>query len=190
MLSEVKAQLGKHSESVDLGRKAVEMQPNAFDAHYALAYALAATDHSADAIRESRQATAVATTDSQKQAAAELIKRITDAAIARVQPLPKPSAPPADALRVGGQIKPPVRTKDVRPVYPDVALAAGIQGVVIVEATIGADGKVAQATVLRSIPLLDAAAVEAVRQCEYQPTVVNGVAVPLIYTVTVGFALQ
>src|SRR5262249_47794237 len=66
MLSEVEAQLGKHSEAVDLGRKAVEMEPNGFDAHYALAYALATADHPADAIRESRQATVFATTDSQK----------------------------------------------------------------------------------------------------------------------------
>jgi TonB family protein len=189
MLSDVKAQLGKASEAIELGRKAVQMEPNTFDTHYALAYALAA-EHPADGIRELRQATLFATTDSQKQAAAELIKQITDAAIAHVPPLPKPSAPPADALRVGGEVKPPVRTKDARPVYPEVAAAAAIQGMVILEAIIGADGKVAQATVLRSIPLLDAAAIEAVRQWEYQPTVVNGVAVPLIYTVTVGFTLQ
>src|SRR5262249_3066133 len=132
MLSEVKAQLGKHSEAVELGRKAVEMEPNGFDVHYALAYALAAAEHPADAIRESRQAIMFARTASQKQAAAPLIKRSTHAAIARVPALPKPSAPPADALRVRGEVKPPIRTKDARAIYPDVAAAAGIQGVVIV----------------------------------------------------------
>jgi tetratricopeptide (TPR) repeat protein len=66
MLSEVKAQLGKTSEAVDLGRKAVEMEPSAFSAHYALARALAA-DHPVDALRESRQAAALARDDSQKQ---------------------------------------------------------------------------------------------------------------------------
>jgi len=190
MLSEVKAQLGKASDAVDLGRKAVEMEPNAFGAHYALARALAAADHPAEAIRESRQAGAFARDDSQRQAAAALRKYITDAAIARMPALPKASAAPAGALRVGGEVQPPVKTKDVRPIYPDVAAAAEIQGVVILEATIGADGKVAQATVLRSVPGLDAAALEAVRQWEFQPRLVDGDAVPLIYTVTVNFALQ
>jgi protein TonB len=87
-------------------------------------------------------------------------------------------------------VQQPVKTKDLRPVYPEVAAAAEVQGIVIIEATIGADGKVAQATVLRSVPLLDAAALEAVRQWEYRPTLVNGVAAPLICTVTVNFALQ
>src|SRR5262249_37082095 len=150
--------------------------------HYALARALA-TDHPAEALRESRQAAAFTRDDSQKQAAAALRKYITDTAIAHLPPLPKPSAAPADAVRVGGEIQQPVKTKDVRPSYPEVAAAAEVQGVVIIEATIGADGKVAQATVLRSVPLLDSAALDAVRQWEYRPTLVNGVAVPLICTV-------
>jgi periplasmic protein TonB len=57
------------------------------------------------------------------------------------------------------------------------------------EATIDADGKVTDVRVLRSIPLLDQAAMDAVRQFEYTPTVVNGVAVPVLMTVTVNFTL-
>src|SRR5262249_13854760 len=147
-------------------------------------------DHPADAIREVRRAAEFAGAQSQQQAAAALRQQITAAAIARLPPVPKSSPPPADAVRVGGDVKTPVKIKDVRPVYPDLAAAAEVQGIVIVEITIGADGKVAQVGVLRSIPLLDAAAIEAVRQWEYQPTVVGGVAVPLIHTVTVNFALQ
>ena len=128
--------------------------------------------------------------EQQKQTAATLRKWIIDTAIAKVPRVPQPVPPPADAVRVGGAIKPPVKTKDVRPIYPDVAAAAEIQGVVILEATIGADGKVVQAAVLRSSPLLDAAAVDAVRQWEYAPTLVDGAAVPLIFTVTVNFTLQ
>jgi protein TonB len=54
---------------------------------------------------------------------------------------------------------------------------------------IGIDGKVADAKVLRSIPLLDQAALAAVRQWEYTPTLLNGVPVPVIMTVTVTFNL-
>jgi hypothetical protein len=52
------------------------------------------------------------------------------------------------------------------------------------------DGKVADAKVLRSIPLLDSAALDAVRQWEFTPTLLNGVPVPVIMTVTVNFTLQ
>jgi protein TonB len=90
---------------------------------------------------------------------------------------------------VGGQIKPPTKTKDVKPVYPPIAQSARVQGVVIIEATIGANGRVQDARVLRSIPLLDQAALDAVRQWEFTPTLLNGVPVPVIMTVTVQFTL-
>ena len=76
---------------------------------------------------------------------------------------------------------------DVAPVYPAIARNAGVAGVVIVEATIGADGKVIDAKVLRSVPLLDQAALDAVRQWEYAPTLLNGVPVPVVMTVTINF---
>ena len=91
---------------------------------------------------------------------------------------------------MGGNIKPPTKTKDVRPVYPSIAQSARVQGVVIVEATIGPDGRVAEARVLRSIPLLDQAALDAVKQWVFTPTLLNGTAVPVIMTVTVNFTLQ
>ncbi len=93
-------------------------------------------------------------------------------------------------VRVGGHIKVPTKVRDVRPVYPPEAQTAGIQGVIILEATIGVDGRVSDAKVLRSIPLLDEPAKDAVRQWEFAPTLLNGVPVPVIMTVTVNFALQ
>jgi periplasmic protein TonB len=78
----------------------------------------------------------------------------------------------------------------VNPVYPPIAQSARVQGVVIVEAIIGPDGRVTEAKVLRSIPLLDAAALDAVKQWVYTPTLLNGVPVPVIMTVTVNFTLQ
>ena len=94
------------------------------------------------------------------------------------------------ALRVGGNIKPPMKIRDVRPVYPAEALAARVMGVVIIEARIEPDGSVGNAQVLRSIPLLDQAAIDAVMQWRFTPTLVNGQAVPLVMTVTVNFTLQ
>ena len=103
---------------------------------------------------------------------------------------PTPAASAGGPVRVGGDIKEPLKVKDVRPVYPEDALAARVQGVVIIEATIGPSGAVSDARVLRSIPLLDQAAVNAVRQWEFTPTLVNGVPVPVMMTVTVNFTLR
>lgn len=91
------------------------------------------------------------------------------------------------AVRPGGRIMPPKKIKDVPPVYPALAQSAHISGAVTIEATIGTDGKVVDAKVVRSIPMLDQAALEAVRQWEYLPTMLNGVPVPVLVTVTVNF---
>ena len=65
-----------------------------------------------------------------------------------------------------------------------------MQGIVILEAVIGPTGKVTEVKVLRSVPLLDEAAITAVKQWVYTPTLLNGVPVPVIMTVTVNFTLQ
>jgi protein TonB len=102
-----------------------------------------------------------------------------------------PDAPvPVQAVRVGGQIKEPKKLKNVTPVYPDIAKQARVQGVVILECTISPQGKVTDVKVLRGIPLLDQAAVDAVKQWVYTPTLLNGVPVPVIMTVTVNFKLS
>jgi len=94
------------------------------------------------------------------------------------------------ALRVGGDIKPPVKIRDVRPAYPDDARAAGVTGVVILETRIGVDGSVEEAHVLKSIPLLDQAALDAVKQWKFVPTLMNGQPTPIIMTVTINFTLE
>ena len=96
----------------------------------------------------------------------------------------------AAAVRVGGKIRPPTKVKDVKPVYPAAAKSAKVAGVVIIEATIGANGKVIAAKVLRSVPMLDEAALDAVRQWEFTPTLLNGKPVPVVMTVTINFKLQ
>jgi protein TonB len=103
---------------------------------------------------------------------------------------PPPPPPPSAPVRVGGNIKAPTKTRNVNPIYPPIAQSARVQGVVIIEATIGPDGRVKDAKVLRSIPLLDQAALDAVKQWQFTPTLLNGVPVPVIMTVTVNFTLQ
>jgi TonB family protein len=93
----------------------------------------------------------------------------------------------AAAVRPGGRIMPPKKIKDVPPVYPALAKSAHITGAVTIEATIGTDGKVVDAKVVKSISMLDQAALDAVRQWEYLPTMLNGVPVPVVVTVTVNF---
>lgn len=104
-------------------------------------------------------------------------------------PPPPPPPRPASPLRLGGQIKAPRRLDYAAPVYPPIAQSAGVEGLVILEATIGVDGRVQNLQVLRSHPLLDGAAIDAVRQWRYRPTLLNGVPVPIVMTVTVDFRL-
>jgi TonB family protein len=122
---------------------------------------------------------------------------------APVQPTPRPTARPRPvatraapepasprSVRVGGSILEPRKLKNVSPVYPAMAKQARVQGIVILECTIGGDGLVKDVKVLRGVELLDAAAVDAVRQWEYTPTLLNGVPVSVIMTVTVNFKLS
>jgi periplasmic protein TonB len=103
---------------------------------------------------------------------------------------PPPPPPPPAPMRVGGDIKEPKKTRNVNPVYPKIAQAAKVSGVVILEATISKEGEVRDVKVLRSIPMLDNAALEAVRQWRYTPPLLNNVPVDVIMTVTVNFTLN
>jgi periplasmic protein TonB len=101
-----------------------------------------------------------------------------------------PSSPlgPVDGAGNTG-IRQATKVKHVSAVYPPAARDAGIAGVVIVEARIGPDGRVLDAHVLRSIPELDQAALDAVMQWEYVPLLVNGVPSAFTMTTTIQFSL-
>lgn len=101
---------------------------------------------------------------------------------------PDPPAPGAP-IRVGGNVALPRKIKNVEPIYPPIAQSARVQGVVIMEIVIDASGHVGDVRVLRSIPLLDQAAIDAVKQWEFEPIRLNGNAVPVIMTATVQFSL-
>lgn len=110
-------------------------------------------------------------------------------AIAPPPPALRPPAP-LPPMRVGGVVRPPQKVHHVTPSYPPIAQAARISGVVTLEALIAEDGSVREVKVLRSVPLLDAAAADAVRQWRFTPTLLNGVPVQVIMSVTVSFALN
>jgi protein TonB len=105
-----------------------------------------------------------------------------------VPPIPPPTQ--REPVRPGGNIRPPTKIRHVAPVYPPIAQSAGRQGVVILEAVISEVGEVRQLRVLRSVPLLDEAAMDAVRQWRFTPTLLNGQPVPIVMTVTVSFQLK
>ncbi len=105
-------------------------------------------------------------------------------------PIVAPAPSPQEPLRVGGTIRQPQKVRNVDPVYPQMAILARVEGVVIIEATIGANGRLIDARVLRGHHMLDKPALDAVLQWEFTPTLLNGVPVPVIMTVTVQFKLS
>jgi periplasmic protein TonB len=105
-----------------------------------------------------------------------------------VESLPEPPAPPR-VVHVGGAVREPTKVKHVSPVYPEVAARAMVQGNVVVELQVNTQGRVTDAQVVKGIPLLNEAALAAVRQWVYTPPLVDGVPVRLIMTVTVHFKL-
>jgi TonB family protein len=100
------------------------------------------------------------------------------------------AVPPSDALKVGGAIQPPKRLVNVPPRYPDDALQAKVQGVVVLDVVVDRDGVPTDVQVSKGVPMLDEAAIEAVRQWRYEPTLMNGAPVPVAMTVTVNFTLE
>jgi protein TonB len=92
-------------------------------------------------------------------------------------------------VRIGGSLRSPALLHRVEPDYPLLATQARVQGVVILEAHVGADGRVREVRVLRGLPLLDEPARAAVRQWRYQPLLLNGIPTEFILSVTVRFSL-
>lgn len=111
------------------------------------------------------------------------------------RPKPRPGGPQASGpvpVRVGGNIRPPTKTKDVRPVYPVSMREAGREGRVPLEAIIGRDGTVLSVRVATAQvhPDFAQAAIDAVKQWLFTPTMLNGKPVEVVMTVTVEFELE
>jgi periplasmic protein TonB len=106
---------------------------------------------------------------------------------------PAPPAPPPlqpKLVRAGQGVRQPRKIVHVAPEYPEIAKRAGVGGTVILEAVLDVAGRVEQVRVLRSVALLDDAAIRAVQQWRYTATELNGVPVPVLMTITVTFSIR
>jgi TonB family protein len=109
---------------------------------------------------------------------------------ARLAPgAPQPGGP--RPVRVGGNVRAPRKLVDVKPLYPESMQEAGREGSVPIEALIGLDGTVQSVRVLSADvhPDFATAAVDAVRQWQFSPTLLNGKPVEVVINVTVTFSL-
>jgi protein TonB len=95
-----------------------------------------------------------------------------------------------EAVHVGGDIREPRIIKLVKPEYPPEAIRARVEGVVVLEATINEKGDVVDVKVVSGSPMLISAAVKALQEWKYEPTFINGRAVPVILTANVKFSLR
>jgi len=172
------------------GQYAADSLKAAEDARAALDAELKAQDSKWMKSYDKTKELATAVTAAGNRAAADALagKEKADALAAKQRAEAARAKAKAAAVKVGGLVKSPTKIKDVTPVYPQIAKSARVSGAVVIEATIGADGKVIDTRVVRSVPLLDEAAVDAVRQWEYTPALLNGAPVPVLMTVTVNFA--
>ena len=107
-----------------------------------------------------------------------------------VVPDAPPPPGPATPVHASTLVTPPVKVRDASPVYPEMPRQAKLEGQVVIEAVIGVTGDVVETRVLRSTPMFAEAALAAVRQWKYRPTLINGRPVPVVLTVTVTFRLQ
>ena len=103
---------------------------------------------------------------------------------------PPPDTPRPATVRVAQLPEPPRKIFDVRPAYPDIARKAHVEGTVILESVLDTSGNVTQLRVIRSAPLLDQAAIDAVRQWRYTPTIYGGRPVSVLMTITIRFTLN
>jgi TonB family protein len=119
-------------------------------------------------------------------------------------PIPPPPPPPPSTFGGNDEVAPPrlyaetsfralgggsapVRIRDVRPVYPPIAVSYDLRGQVELEARIDEQGRISDARVVRSMPILDQATIDAVRRWEFEPTYKQGSATPVVITVTATF---
>ena len=101
-----------------------------------------------------------------------------------------PSGTLSGPIRVGGNVQAARIVNRVQPVYPPLARQTRISGTVRLHAIISRDGTIQQLEVISGHPLLQQAALDAVRQWRYQPTLLNGEPVEVDTTIDVIFSLN
>jgi periplasmic protein TonB len=102
-------------------------------------------------------------------------------------PPPKPAAP--TRIRVGGQVQAAALQRPIQPLYPQIARAARVQGTVVLHAIIAKDGTIQELQYISGPPLLMKAAMDAVKEARYNPTLLNGEPVEVDTTISVVFTL-
>jgi len=107
-----------------------------------------------------------------------------------LMPVPPPAPPRQGPVRVAQLPVAPRKIADARPIYPEIARAARREGTVVLEAVLDTAGRVTQLRVIQSVPFLDQAALDAVRQWRYTPSVYGGQPVSVLMTITIRFTLQ
>jgi periplasmic protein TonB len=126
--------------------------------------------------------------------AASLLQTIPNTPPARAPASPVASPKPASTepirVRQGGLVHPAQLVRRVEPVYPLIARQARISGTVELQGVIGVDGHIRELQVIKGHPLLAKAALDAVRQWVYEPTLLNGEPVEVIAPITVNFRLN
>jgi protein TonB len=98
--------------------------------------------------------------------------------------------PPPPAVRIGGRVEPARVLKQSKPPYPHLAKQSRVQGVVIVEVTVGEAGQIEDVAVIEGHPLLIDAAVESVRHWKYQPATLNGAPIQSKFRIRFNFKLN
>ena len=102
----------------------------------------------------------------------------------------KTTAATPTQVRVSSGLQAAKLIAQIKPIYPALAKQARVQGVVRLQATIARDGSIQQLSVLMGHPLLVSAAVDAVKQWRYSPTVLNGSPVEVLTQIDVNFTLS
>jgi protein TonB len=105
-------------------------------------------------------------------------------------PPEKKAPPPPQRIRVGGNVQQAKLVRQPRPIYPPLAKQARISGVVRLSAVISKNGTIQELQVISGHPLLVPAALEAVKQWVYQPTLLNGEPVEVVTQIDVNFTLS
>lgn len=106
-------------------------------------------------------------------------------------PAPREAKPdPVARVRVGGVVQAGKILRQVSPVYPEIAKQARISGQVRLEAIISKDGRIENLQVLSGHPMLVRAALEAVQQWVYRPTILNGEPMEVMTVIDVNFTLR
>jgi periplasmic protein TonB len=92
--------------------------------------------------------------------------------------------------RVSGGVEQGLLIRDVKPIYPRLAQAAGVQGEVVLQAVIGRDGQIENLHAISGNPLLVKAALDSVQQWRYRPYLLNGEPVEVETQITVRFTVS